>query len=123
MTKVLSFRRAVSYVWTMTTARLRLFLALVALVLVPLAAPAVAAPPMMAVQQAQSCDHGCGDSPAMDHSAAACALGCLQAALPPLMLPAAVEAVPAMAVQRQPPPQSPLLLATRWPPPKRPPRL
>lgn len=123
MTKVLSFGRAVPYPRGMITARLRLFLAILALVLVPLWAPAQAAAPMaMAVQNAQPCDHDCGAETAPAHADAACALGCLQASLPPLMLPQAVEALPDAVVLRQPPVPVRVLSATSPPPPVRPPR-
>lgn len=92
MTKVLSPGRAVSYAWRMTiTARLRLFLAVLALALPPMGAVAAALTPPVAVMAAEEC--GGHDCPASTHGAAsahdaatACALGCLQAQAAPLLL-------------------------------------
>ncbi|NFV80214.1 hypothetical protein [Magnetospirillum aberrantis] len=74
-------------------ARLRVLLAILALVLVPLWAPARPAVAMAAMPMTDiaDCDHHACDGdgvPVARHADAACALGCLQASLPPLLMSA-----------------------------------
>lgn len=117
-------------------ARLRVLLAILALLLVPVWAPAQsavamtamdmtmampAAPSAMAVDcDHHTCDHG--GVPAAHHADAACALGCLQASLPPLLLSASLGVRPLAPPSRLAPPAVTTLPSRHPSPPERPPR-
>lgn len=115
----------------MIRARLRLVLAILAMVLVPLWAPARPAVAMavgdmaaMVMPDGDCADHGCGpgSAPTASHSDAACALGCLQAHFPPLLLLSTVVSRSVVASTRVTVPTA-LSLASHHPlPPERPPR-
>ncbi len=102
-------------------ARLRLFLAVLALALPPLGTVSAAMAPPVAVMAAEEC--GGHDCPASAHDAAtACALGCLQAQAAPLLLTQTALPRPVLRLLPLAPsahsPLSPLVPS----PPERPPR-
>lgn len=102
------------------SARLRLLLAILFLALAPALAPAPVAAAMLAA--CDVCDHSC-DSPCDQGVPLDCVGNCLShAAAPVLLMGLAALAQPAAEAERAALPRHPVLAATTWPPPVRPPR-